>query len=226
LSEGKIRLFKERRNEMKTMVKLVMLLAVLAMCMPAQGEILIFSKLYNCWWADSLDLVNWDVEEWTQRGFLVVDVDYYLGEIVGINQAIQVEYWKDGRDKWYWYYEEDYEVERIEVGDEVIWVIEYIHADSETSAEIIMLRGKAKAMHVGLGRDAQREVTRSVTGNVLSLDIGMGVEKEMCSFAMRLHSPWTRCANDPDECNQSLECAVLGIVVPWLERRGYEEVAQ
>jgi hypothetical protein len=166
----------------------------------------------------------WDVEEWTQRGFLVLDVEYYLGEIVGINNAWQVEYEKDGRDKVYWDFQELYEIERVEADGEVIWVLEYINATGETSAEIIMVRGKPKDMNIGLGRDAKREVARVLTGYVLYLDIGMGVEKEMCTFALRLHSPWTRCANDPGECDQDFECAIVDIVFAWLERRGYEHV--
>ena len=209
---------------MKTMVKLVMLLAVLAICMPAHGEILVYSKLYNCWWAESLDLATWDVEEWTQRGFLTLNVDYDPnGEINDILGAYQVEYERDGRDKWYWDYPEEFGIERIEVGDEVVWVLEYIDVTDTTSAEIIMVRGKTKDMNVGLGRDAKREVARVLTGYVLYLDIGMGVEKEMCTFALRLHGRFTKLANDPDECNQSFECAVLGLVIPWLEQRGYEE---
>jgi hypothetical protein len=214
---------KERRNEMKTMVKLAMLLAVLAICMPAQGEILIYSKLYNCWDAASLDGLVWDVDEWTQRGFLTLNVDYDPnGEPNEILGAYQVEYERDGRDKWYWDYPEEFDIERVEAGGEVIWVLEYIHADSETSAEIIMLRGKPKDMNIGLGRDAKREVARVLTGNILYLNVGMGVQKEMCSFSLRLHSRFTRLANDPDECNQSFECAVLGLVIPWLEQRGYD----
>ena len=206
---------------MKTLVKLVMLLAVLAICMPAQGEILIYSKLYRCWeaWEDD----GWNVDEETQKGFLVLDVEYYQGEIIGIDEAYQVEYWKDGRDKWYWYYPEEYIVERVDVGDEVIWVFEQLDGD-EGEAEIIMVRGKSRDMNIGLGRDAQREVARVLNGYVLYLYLGMGVEKEMCTLSMRLHGRFTRLANDPGECDQSFECALFGMVAGWLEDRGYDEV--
>jgi hypothetical protein len=210
---------------MKTMGKLVMLLAVLAICMPAQGEILIYSKQYNCWWAASADLAVWNMQSWTQKGFLVLDVEYDSGEIVAINQAEQIEYEKeDDGDKVYWQIEEDYEIERIEVDGEVIWVIEYVYADNPTSAEIIMVRGKPKNKNIGLGRNAKREVARQLTGYILYLDIGMGVQKEMCTMSLRLHSGWTKCANDPEECDQDFDCARLDIVKAWLERRGYEEV--
>ena len=209
---------------MKTMVKLVMLLAVLAICMPAQGEILVYSKLYNCWAAQEVldDGVDWNVDEWTQRGFLTLNVIYDGDEILGIDGAYQVEYWRDGRNKWYWDYPEEFYIERVDVGDEVIWVLEYIYAYFESAAQITMLRGKPRDINIGLGRDDKREVARRLDGYILELYMGMGVEKQMCTMSLRLHDRFTRLANDPDECNQNFECAVLGLIIPWLEDRGYE----
>ena len=210
---------------MKTMVKLVMLLAVLVICMPAQGEILIYSKLYKCWWADSADLENWNIESWTQKGFLVLDVDYDPnGEPNEIIDMEHVEYRKDGRDKWYWHYDEDYIFERIEVGGGVIWVLEYINATDTTSAEIIILKGKPVDMNIGLGGNAQREVVHVLNGYVLYLDIGMGVEKEMCTMSLRLNGKLTRLANRPNGCDQEFYCALFGAAIGWLQNKGYREI--
>jgi hypothetical protein len=206
---------------MKSLMKLVVLLAVLAFCVPAQGEILVYSKLYNCW--EAWEGLGWNVEEWTQKGFLVLDVDFQNGEPNEILQADQIEFEKDGRDKVYWQIEEEFVIERIEVDDEVIWVLEQMDGD-EFFAVILMVKGKAKDMNIGLGRGAQREVARTLTGYMLYLNLGMGVDKEMCTYSLRLHSRFTKLANDPEEGNQDFDFARVNIVKAWLTNRGYEEV--
>jgi hypothetical protein len=210
---------------MKTLVKLVMLLAVLAICMPAQGEILIYSKLYRCWeaWEVFDDGVDWEIDEWVQKGFLVLWVEYdendEIDEILG---SYQIEYEREGRDKWYWHYGEDYIVERVDVGDEVIWVLEEIYGD-ELEVEILMVRGKPRDINVGLGRDEKREVARALKGNIMYLYLGEGVEKAMCTLSLRLHNKFTKLANDPEEGDQDFEYAVFNVVIAWLEDRGYQE---
>ena len=209
---------------MKTMLKLVMLLAVLAICMPAQGEILIYSKAYHCW--EAWQILDWNTDEWTQRGYLVLDVSYdENGEIDAINDAEQIEFERDGRDKFYWQIGEEYIIERVDDGDEVIWVLEQLSGDGEFSAEIVMLKGKARArfMNIGLGRDEQREVARVLDGYWLYLSMGMGVDKQMCTKTLRLQGRWTKLANDPEVGNQDFEFSIFEIVKAWLELRGYEE---
>jgi hypothetical protein len=210
---------------MKTMGKLGMLLAVLAICMPAQGEILIYSKQYECWGASSADMLVWNADEWAQRGYLVLDVDYDPnGEPNEILQAEQIEF--NRRDKEFWQITEDYDIERIEVGRDVIWVIEYVYGDG-FGAEIIMLKGTPKNMNIGLGIDAKREVARKLTGYMMYFYGGMGIQKQMCTMSLRLHGGWTKCANKPvgdDGCDQDFDCAKDNIVKARLIRKGYVEV--
>jgi len=215
---------------MRTLAKLVMLLAVLAICMPAYGQgeidILIYAKTMDCWeaWWDG----DWDTDEDKITGFLVLEVLYdpETGEIQDILDAEQIEYWKDGRNKWYWQIEEEFLIERVEVDGEVIWVIEYILAEDDDEAQILMVRGVPKDMNIGLGRDAEdkREVARILKGYSLYLYISEGVEKEMCTITWRLQQRWTRLANHEDECDGDFECAIFDIVKAWLEDRGYDEV--
>ena len=214
---------------MKALVKLVMLLAVLAICMPAYGQevdILIYAKTMDCWaaWYDG----DWGGDEEHITGYLVLAVGYNseTGEVLGILDAEQIEYWKDARGKWYWQTEEEYIIERVELDGEVIWVIEFVDAEAESAAEILMVRGEPKDMNIGLGRDAgdKREVARTLKGYYLSLYLGMGVEKEMCTITWRLQQRWTKLANHEDECDGDWECAIYGIVKDWLERRGYDEL--
>jgi hypothetical protein len=212
---------------MKTLVKLALVLVLFALCVPANGEILVYSKIYHCWeaWEVFDDGVGWAVDEWTQKGFLVLDVEYYQGEIVAINSAEQIEYWRgrvDGEiEKWYWQIKEDFIIERVDIGDEVIWVIEEVEA--EEAVGIVMLRGKARNMNIGLGRDNPREVARVLNGYIMYIYLGEGIDKAMCTMSLRLHCPWTKLANNPDGCDQDFECAVFDIVKAWLERRGYQE---
>jgi hypothetical protein len=208
---------------MKILAKLVLVLVLFAVCTPAQAEILVYSKIYRCWeaWEVFDDGVDWEVDEWAQRGFLVLDVEYYQGEIVGINGAEQIEY--DRSDKEYWQIKEDFIIERIDIGDEVIWVLEDLN-QSEGWAELTMVRGRAKDINIGLGRDAKREVARALNGNIMYLYLGEGIYKGMCTMSLRLHGRFTKLANDPEEGEQDFEYAVYDIVKAWLERKGYEEV--
>jgi len=213
---------------MQIIVKLVILLTVLSINIPTQGEILIYSKLCHCWSAASADMETWNVDTGIQRGYIILDVDYdpngELNEIIDIEQT---EFKKEENgDKVYWEVEADYEIESIETDDEVIWVIEYIDADDSDTAEIIMLRGKSKDMGIGLAGNPKREVARELTGYILYLDIGMGVEKQMCAMSLRLQSSWTKQANNPREggCNQHFGCSSWGIVHFHLERRRYQEI--
>jgi len=221
-----------RSNGMKTVKKWAMLLALLAICMPAYGQgqvaVLVYAKTINCWeaWEVEDNGVDWAVEEEHITAFLVFEVLYdgLTGEIVDILDAAQIEYWKDGRDKNYWIFEEEYIIERVDVGDEVIWVLEQLDGDTEPEwGEILMIRGRAREMNIGLGRDEKMEVARTLEGYILYLYLDDGIEKSMCTMSIRLLQRWTKCANDPDEGDGDFDYAIEDIVEAWLQRRGYEE---
>jgi len=235
----------------KTLAKLIMLLAVLAICMPAYGqgdlEILIYAQTHNCWeaWEVEDNGFDWRINKEHITGFLVLMVVYdsETGEIIAIEDAEQIEYWRDGRDKWYEQFDEGFIIERVDVGDEVIWVLEQLDGDSEPNpwGGMLMIRGRARDMNIGLGRDEKREVARVLNGYILYIDLGMGIEKSMCTMSIRLLKRWTGLANEYFEAYKAAGGVgfdydpfvwaiggpegddTYGIVKAWLIRRGYEE---
>ena len=218
---------------MKTVTKLAMLLTLLAICMPAYGQgeidILIYAKTINCWeaWEVFDNGADWEIDEEHITAFLVLEVLYNpdTGEILDILDAEQIDYWKVRRDKWYEQFEEEFIIKRVDVGDEVIWVLEQLDGDTEPEwGEILMIRGKARDMNIGLGRNEKREVARTLDGYILYLYLDEGVEKSMCTMSIRLLQRWTVLANDPDVGDSDFEYAIFDIVKDWLERRGYDEV--
>ena len=217
---------------METVKRLAILLVVLAICVPVYGQgevaILIYAKTIDCWeaWEVFDNGVDWEIEEEHITAFLVLEVLYddITSEIVEILDAEQIEFWKAGWDKWYWQIEEEFIIERVDVGDEVIWVLEQLDGDTEPDwGEILMIRGKAREMNIGLGRDKKREVARTLDGYILYLYLDRGIEKSMCKMSIRLLQRWTRLANDPDVGDSDFEYAIFDIVKDWLQRRGYKE---
>ena len=234
---------------MKTMAKFVMLLALLAFCLPADGEILIFTKTLRCFEVDGeRELDNgdewlWDAGDERITGYLILEVEYdENGEIDYINDAEQVEYWRDGRERWFEQWGEGYDVERIEIEDRagrpiVYWVLEDWDTWSNGFEGIwfIMLKGRARMVNIGLGwaPEERREVASMLDGCLLFWESWIDeepipdieyIEKSLCCETLRLHPWWTRLANDPDIGDQDFEFAVWDIVKAWLEWLGYVEL--
>jgi hypothetical protein len=209
---------------MRTSAKLVMLLAVLAIYMPVRGEILIYSKTMNCFEATETVSGQWYVYDGLRKGFLILDVEYDQGEIVGINQAVQIEYWKDDEGKWFLQDYHKFGYERIVYNGAVYLVLEESYVDGEIS--FLMLRGKTKVKNVGLGKDAQAEVPRLLEGSVIEYYDTDYIYKRTCCAKLRLLSHWTRRANDPDIGNQDFGYAEYDIVKEWLTRHKYDDSDQ
>jgi len=209
---------------MKFLVKLIMLLAVSVICTPSQGEILIYTKSMNCFEAIETDPGVWEVYDGSRKGFLIIDVEYDLGEIVGINQATQIEFWKDDYGKWFSQNDHNFVYERIVYDDTVYLVLEDFFTDDELL--IFMYRGKTKVMNIGLGKDEKREVPRALEGSIIEhYDVDF-LYKRICCASLRLSSNWTRHANDPEIGNQDFEFAEEDIVKDWLLRHGYDDDSQ
>ncbi len=206
---------------MKTLAKLVMLLAVLSTCMPAQGEILIYAKTLKCFEATEIAPDYWDVYDGSRKGFLILDVEYDQGKIVGINQAVQVEFGKDYDGKWFFQNYHEFGSERIVYNGVVYLVLEEFYTNEELL--IFTFRGKTKDMNIGLGRDEKREVPRRLEGFIIeNYDVDF-LYKRICSASLRFLNRWTQQANNPDIGNQDFEYAEYDIVKEWLISRRYME---
>jgi hypothetical protein len=213
--------------KMKAVVKLLMLLTILAICMPAYGQdgsaILIYAKTMKCFEAYEIGDDIWELFSDTYKGFLVLDVFFLNGEIDGINSAVQIDYWKDDEGKWYStnFYDLDYE--KIEFDGEVWWVLEELNIETgPDGVEVMILNGQARNINAGLGRDAKLEAPPMLQGSIIEF-FPAEPYKLVCCESLKILSCWTRRANDPDKGDRDIKYAIYNIVVQWLERRGFEE---
>ena len=240
---------------MKKLTKLVVLLVVVAFCLPAGAQeantgILIYKMSLKCFEAEGDRPVDgewvWQAEEEKRTGYLIVEVAYDPnGQIAEIWGATQIAYWRDGRDRWYEHLKEGFNIERIEIEDRpgrpvVYWVLENWNAwdyDGVEGIRFNMLRGNARMTNIGLGWAAaeKREVASMLEGCFQYWERWLdeepepdieSIDKSLCCETLRLHPWWTRLANDPDVGDGEFEFAVFEIVVAWLERLGYQEVTR
>ena len=198
---------------MKTGAKLIMLLAVLAICMPAQGEILVYRKTIRCEGAEYGD-VN-DIYRETIRGFLVLDVTYEDNEISAINSAYQWEYGRYEGEKWADGEPESHEFEYQRFADDrqVLYSFAELGEDEGSDAfEALVLQGKARSTRLD-----PNEIPISLAGygvfNYTEDEVGM------CQFRLRLDRRATRMAAE-----EGYDVGdVLDEIYAWLIDRGYLE---
>ncbi|MCK4784851.1 MAG: hypothetical protein KAV87_13950 [Desulfobacteraceae bacterium] len=202
---------------MKTLAKLVILLAVVALSVPAYGEIL----LYNIKEKEICDYEyeggQWEIRVGSGRGYLVLDVDFLTGTIV---EATSIGYWKEkGGTKWY-----DADPINLELvvvdAKRKSWVILEKIATPDKHA-ILMVAGTVKSTNVGSGQN--QEVAKSLKGYNLNDETnGPSPELEMDSLSLKLHSKGTKSFNDPLGINGNFNDSVQE-VVDYLESKGYQE---
>jgi hypothetical protein len=243
---------------MKMLAKLAVLLTILTPCISTQAEILIYNKTIRGFVSEGEGITdpndpnivdwNWDAGEQIDRGFLVLDaeIDPNDATITDINKAVQVEYWKNGRLKYYEQISYKFNVERIEIDDKAYWVLTDIFTPQEDQVLILMVKGIARLSNIGLGsKENRREIPLTLRGSALAFLQNEDEElestyKETLTVSLRLNHRWTRLANlyweayDPstDYYNPfewakggiNKEGQLYGIVKEWLIRRGYIDV--
>jgi len=210
---------------MKMLSKSAIIFVLLAICLPVRGEILIYKMTLKCLMVSEDDEL-WDVEEDVDRAYLVIDVAYDPnGAVSEIRDANQVEYKRSGRNKWFWRQDRLLSLEAIELEKIVLWI--FMERDfSGEGAELLVLTGKAKNMDIGLGRDEKREVARAAKGEIHADWVTDDGILQICTISLRLHSKWTKQANDVNEGDQDFSYAVFDIVTAYFEDRNYHYVFQ
>lgn len=197
---------------MKTLLKLVILLVLLFTCMPAHGDILIYSQNMKMWNAGEYDDDLWDVDNIRLRGYLVLDVNY---TDMTVNEAVQFEYWKSGRNKLLIEYDHEFTFKRITDGRVTEWVL--VEEDKDDyDTDLLMLRGRTKDYDIGGGE--RNEVPVRLDGYRL----GSWDESEtlqMCEWKLRLQNSWTKITN---EIGADIDAAVDEIERILVEEKGYE----
>ena len=198
---------------MKTLVKLVVLLVVVTICLPVQGDILIYSKTVTWEGVDFGEGVgNDDFYKETDRGFLILEVTYENGEIVSVDDAVQIIYGKDGQDKWIDEWGHDFDFGRLQDGDTVgCGLSEFISDDGYFYA--LSLGGLVKEQNIGNGE--KQEVPTNLSGYAIEHDPGNFSERG--TYKLRLHTRATRFANEE---GMDIEDA-YDMIIEYLNSRGY-----
>jgi hypothetical protein len=211
---------------METMKKFLIVPFFLAICIPANGEVLIYKKTIKGIDCDALD-EQWEILEKNNRGYLVLEVTYDYGEeeeTIDIVNAVQIDYFKDGQDKWYEVDEHSFGIIRADYNGKVLWILTESQIDQGVGIEILMLRGPAVDSKIGLGKDEPREIPKRLQGNNLSdQHLSLSHVIDTWSILLRLHSQWTKIANNPKRMNGNFDDVVADIKVGLIDK-GYEEL--
>ena len=210
---------------METMKKLFALLFLLAVYMPARGEILIYQKTIRGFDCNSLN-DDWDVVERHNRGYLVLEIEYeYVEEVKIINvlNAKQIDYFNEDDNKWYEVEEHEFEVKRADFNGKLMWFLTETIVERFIGIQILILQGSAVDTRIGLGKEVLREIPKKLKGNNLNdqqLSITHFIDR--WDISLRLNSQWTKIANNPNRINGNFDDAVTDIEVG-LINKGYEE---
>ncbi len=197
---------------MNTLFKLTILLIVSVACMPAQGDVLIYTKTLKLWNAGEYGDDLWDVDNMRIRGYLILDVNYTN---MTIDEAVQLEYWRSRGNKYVIEYDHDFTFRRVIDGRIIEWIL--VDEDkTETDTDLLMVRGKTKTFNIG--STDPNEVPVQLKGYRLgSWDDGDAFQ--MAEWKLRLQSSWTKITNENDI---DIDGAVDEIERILVEDRGYD----
>lgn len=202
---------------MKVLAKLIMLLIVLAVCVPANADILIYKKTLQCWNAYSPGVGIWNVDKSRIRGYFILEVNYNPdGTLAGIVDAAQVDYWRDRQEgKLYEVIDHDFDIIRVVDRRSVIWVFVQSEIDVD-DINLIMLRGGARKTYIG--SSTNMEAPKKINGDQLFYwDDGDWLIT--CKWSLRFYKKFTEWSNtDQDD----LYTATTNIEA-WLINSGYVE---
>jgi hypothetical protein len=210
---------------MKTLAKLVVLLILLGVCLPAYGEIIIYSFTNTNSHYNNDSESGGDVGSETEKGYIILEVTYNEdGTIASIDNATRISYWKEGSDKWY---------EQMDIGELSLERIVYGSNDSkvrwmvyqEGDGSMLILTGRAYDKNIGAAEN--RKVATTLKGyNLWHDDLGdgsfeFGIEK----ITLTLKTTWTKHANDDEGLNQDFDAAV-DYAIAYLDGKGYDEYVE
>lgn len=203
-------------------IKTSIILIFLSMVQFCYGEILVY-KINSRGLEFSGVEGNWERISNRNRGFLVLDLNYLEDGNIYVNDAVQIVYWRDGKNK---LYRQDYryiDVIRIFQERDLYWLVAEKNAESvEVSAEILKgptedISNKSEYLPV--------EIAKKLNGNYLSdIQLGTGHYVDIKNVTLRLHLQWTAWANEPGRGNGDFEYAISNIVVSYLSNKKYNSV--
>jgi hypothetical protein len=210
---------------MRMLIKLFIVLFLFTFCVPARGEILIYRKTIKGFDCNSLN-DQWQAVERKDRGYLILEIAYnYIEGIktIEVLNAVQIEYGGRRENKWYEFSEHEFEVIRADDNGKLLWFLIESTIDLGVGVQIQMLEGPAVDINVGLGSEQLREVSKRLKGSNLSdQQLSISHDIDTLTLSLRLHSQWTKIANNPNRINGDFEAAVADVEAG-LIKRDYEE---
>ncbi len=245
---------------MKILAKLIIVLTMLAICTPAEGEILIYNKICNGFRAEGLETPDpndpnftgfeWNAGEWTSRGYLLLDAEFDSdNQIILINKAIQIDYWRHGQRKYYEQTQLNFKIERIDVGEFVYWILTDINTPQDSQVVILMLRGTATINNIAMSSSQNyKAIPLILEGSYIeyldSIDYSSAsIYNKIFSVSLRLNTLWTRVAylywqdyqksggknfiHNPFEWAEGgvdTNGNSFGIIKEWLQRNEYKDI--
>lgn len=203
---------------MKALVRFSILFILFAVCVPAQGDIVVYDKTVKCWNATETD-GEWTVENERLRGFLILEVTFDANGILeSIDDSVQIEYYRDANGRWYDTVEHDFDFARVVDGRNVQWVLVESTLD-DPEAQMLMLSGKVRNTSIGFADP--NEVAMRLEGDLLNYDPAEDNDLlQVCQWKMKLDRLWSKWANE-DAMDAE---AIYEVLVTILVSRGYEEV--
>ena len=193
---------------MKTLAKLVMVLAVLALCLPAYGDVLVYKTSIT---ASGFAINEGEKGKVQARGYFVVDIDLAGAENMNNADTLSLDaelvlYWKAGGNKWRKTVVVDtFDITLVEVDNgRKVYIVAELEVDVTEGTVVAILAGPEKNTDVGL--PSKYYVPTGLKGSALvSGNSYMGSGK----VSLRLDSK-TKYAND--NLNGNFDYAV-----DWLE---------
>jgi hypothetical protein len=139
---------------MKAIAKLVVLLILLGVCLPAYGEIIIYSFTNtNSEYNNDSESGGYVGSE-AEKGYIILEVTYNEDGTITIDNATLISYWKDGSDKWYEQMDlEELGLERIVYGSNDSKVRWMVYQEGEGS--MLILTGRAYNKNIGAAENRE-----------------------------------------------------------------------
>jgi len=162
---------------MKVVTKLLILLVILAICTPSQGEILVYNVRQKSWYVYGSES-EWSAYAYRSRGYLIVDASVDANSAVdGIDESTLIEYGKStGGDKWYSESDPNLDFRRVADANDVNdgnWALLGGDADSEGGTLTVLHGGPTKNVCIGSTDPIPPELAPFLIGQTLTSDPGM-----------------------------------------------------
>jgi hypothetical protein len=236
---GDFLIFKQIQERKKKMKKLVMVLVVLALCVPTYGYILVYKVTMSgtvAGWKTTPD--GWLLSKASGRGYLVLDVDDDDPNV--LNDVQFIDYYTEDHDKLYdmWDAGEEFTHSilpgRPPKGKNIVCVdLNLVDSGFELGGRVL---GTVKSTDIGtLDEDEKKEKVDVATslkgvGAWESYEDDTLNESGYGTLSLTLDSKWTKTANNPDEEKGfggnfenflAPESDAPQGLINWLESKGY-----